>query len=1573
MGIPKFFRYISERWPMISQLIEGNDIPEFDNLYLDMNSILHTCTHGNDDDITKRMTEEEVFAKIFSYIDHLFQTIKPQKVFYMAIDGVAPRAKMNQQRARRFRTAMDAEHLLQKALKNGDPIPSGEPFDSNCITPGTEFMAKLTTNLKYFVHEKITTDSKWRDVQIIFSGHEVPGEGEHKIMDYIRKLRAQDNFDNNTRHCIYGLDADLIMLSLSAHAPHFALLREEVTFGRRSKQPTPLEQQNFYLLHISLLREYLELEFQEISDEMQFKYDFERILDDFILIMFVIGNDFLPNLPDLHLNKGAFPVILQTFKEALLHLDGYINEHGHINLPRLKVWLDYLSQFELMNFERKDIDVEWFNQQLENISLEGERKRARMGKKLLLKQQKKIVGVVKPWVLKVVNDTYPVDISDDKIPTIELSEDHIVENLPFLKEFAHELGLFVVHSKSKDKYYLKLDVDGINPNESEEDKNERISAIRKTIRRYQQAILVEDTEELDREQDLYNDRFETWKEKYYKDKMGFNFGHKTKKGKHSKKSIEETDATDASNESESKHLEEDSTLTEEDAHVDGEVTDVKRIDDGNKDVLTLTENYIEGLQWVLYYYYRGCPSWSWYFEYHYAPRISDLSKGIDKIIKFDLSTPFTPFQQLMAVLPERSKNLIPAVLRPLMYDPKSPILDFYPSEVELDKNGKTADWEAVVKISFVDQKRLVDAMAPYLEKLTPEEKKRNSFGKDLIYLFNPQVDNVYKSPLSGIFSDIEHNHCVEKEFTGNSMEGLKFKYGLLPDAKYGTELLAGFPTLMSIPFDNKLEYNESLVFQQPSRQQSMCLYVEDIYSKNNLTVEELGKRYLNKVIYTRWPYLREAKLLSISTGRKMLEFKEHTDSNGKNHFKIIERPCDNHEQRDYESQRRSMIREYKKRKAVILNDVKVIINVLPVTGLVRDEEGAYVKTFSSVPETYPLQMMVETVTNKDVRYMERPPLPIQEEFPENSKVIFLGDYAYGGETVIDGYSSEKRLKITVKKRFLQAEPMIGKERVKHDTKLVQYVPSYIVSKKLGINRLFLSRITSKFLIADIDGRRVDIGIPVKFESQHKKVLGYARRNTKGWEYSNITMNILREYRTRFPEFFNRLEKLGNDIPNISKMYPELPLKESAALLTEVRHWLRQITDNFVTVSLESDSLTKASIAEVENFIIANSAAIEQQSETKQLAKVPREAILNARESVSLLRAQKFDLGDRVIYVQDSGKVPLFSRGTVVGYTTLGTNLSIQVLFDHEIVAGNTFGGRLRTKRGIGLDSSFLLNITQRQYVYHSKASKKQNSAAAKHAKMNKEELLKRKQVHQQKKQIESENIRKKAAKDLLNVIQQKDGQTTSEEKKEKPANEEQEKLESLSKQGAESTQDGQNLPLPNTQVANSVFNAVLNQFDPSQQPMMGPGGIPQPMPQTLDPAGLPYHINNGPVPPMNMMPGMPPMGMPPHQMGMPMPMGPPPMGMPMGPPPNGAFPPPPMMNGNQNANAPKSNQNSKRRQRTRNFNKEDHRRKQEGRRNQNGQNKNEGGNKKTGEQGEAKAPRQNNKPKILKRQPESED
>jgi 5'-3' exoribonuclease 1 len=97
-------------------------------------------------------------------------------------------------------------------------------------------MVRLSQQLRYFVHKKITEDSNWQNVEVVLSGHEVPGEGEHKIMEYIRLSRAQPDYNPNVRHCLYGLDADLIMLGLLSHDPHFCLLREEVKFGPSRKK-----------------------------------------------------------------------------------------------------------------------------------------------------------------------------------------------------------------------------------------------------------------------------------------------------------------------------------------------------------------------------------------------------------------------------------------------------------------------------------------------------------------------------------------------------------------------------------------------------------------------------------------------------------------------------------------------------------------------------------------------------------------------------------------------------------------------------------------------------------------------------------------------------------------------------------------------------------------------------------------------------------------------------------------------------------------------------------------------------------------------------------------------------------------------------------------------------------------------------------------------------------------------------------------------------------------------------------------------------------------------------------------
>ena len=166
-GIPKMFRWLTDQYPAVNKrLNDGLGSPnapkQVDNFYLDMNGIIHPCTHGNADSIVI-LDETEMFKKIFMYTDRLFKLVKPKNVFYLAVDGVAPRAKMNQQRSRRFRSAKEAEDLMSNLVAQGQAPAQGVRFDSNCITPGTDFMLKLSLAMNRWIQYKMQTDPFWRD------------------------------------------------------------------------------------------------------------------------------------------------------------------------------------------------------------------------------------------------------------------------------------------------------------------------------------------------------------------------------------------------------------------------------------------------------------------------------------------------------------------------------------------------------------------------------------------------------------------------------------------------------------------------------------------------------------------------------------------------------------------------------------------------------------------------------------------------------------------------------------------------------------------------------------------------------------------------------------------------------------------------------------------------------------------------------------------------------------------------------------------------------------------------------------------------------------------------------------------------------------------------------------------------------------------------------------------------------------------------------------------------------------------------------------------------------------------
>jgi len=150
------FRWLTDQYPNINSRLNEGLPPDrhVDNFYLDMNGIIHPCTHGNNESEIVVMDETAMFKKIFGYVDRLYKIVRPRKLLYLAVDGVAPRAKMNQQRSRRFRASKEAEELSATILARDGYLPEGDKFNSNCITPGTDFMLKLSLAMKKWIEFK---------------------------------------------------------------------------------------------------------------------------------------------------------------------------------------------------------------------------------------------------------------------------------------------------------------------------------------------------------------------------------------------------------------------------------------------------------------------------------------------------------------------------------------------------------------------------------------------------------------------------------------------------------------------------------------------------------------------------------------------------------------------------------------------------------------------------------------------------------------------------------------------------------------------------------------------------------------------------------------------------------------------------------------------------------------------------------------------------------------------------------------------------------------------------------------------------------------------------------------------------------------------------------------------------------------------------------------------------------------------------------------------------------------------------------------------------------------------------
>lgn len=334
MGIPSYFSHIVKNHSQIikkySIFLQSNNVH---NLYLDSNSIIYDCyrimidTHNF---LTKSKFENELIQLICLKIESYIQIIKPSDTAFIAFDGVAPVAKMDQQRSRRFKS--NFEKKIMSKIKNDN---TNSIWDKTCITPGTEFMKKLNTGvLKFFKNKEIKYNMK----KIIISGPDHHGEGEHKLFEYIRTYKFQ-HYSKTT--IVYGLDADLIMLAINHLniCKHLYLFRETPEFIKSIDKS--LDPNESYILDIPYLSILLKNEMTNLTN-----YNHENILQDYIFICFMLGNDFLPHFPSLNIRTKGIQRLLNAYNNVIAKKKLYIIKKNEICWKNFKLFIEFLKTNE---------------------------------------------------------------------------------------------------------------------------------------------------------------------------------------------------------------------------------------------------------------------------------------------------------------------------------------------------------------------------------------------------------------------------------------------------------------------------------------------------------------------------------------------------------------------------------------------------------------------------------------------------------------------------------------------------------------------------------------------------------------------------------------------------------------------------------------------------------------------------------------------------------------------------------------------------------------------------------------------------------------------------------------------------------------------------------------------------------------------------------------------------------------------------------------------------------------------------------------------------------------------------
>lgn len=1091
-------------------------------------------------------------------------------------------------------------------------------------------MHRMAQHLRYFIAKRVAEEASWQNIEIIFSGPDVPGEGEHKIMEYIRCAKAEPDYYPNLRHCLYGLDADLILLGLLSHEPHFALLREEVLFGPASRKPRTLAQTRFFLMHLGLLRDYLDEEFRSYYASLDPAteglpmdyakapfphYSVERIIDDFILMTVFVGNDFLPGLPYLHIGENAIGIMFDAYKKVLYASGGnFMNNAGKIDFAQAALFLQELCYIEHDHFERSGAAIKV--------------KHANASRTISAAHKELYELIKKELIMNESCDSWSQD---------EESSPCTGKNKTFLWKLATDFGLTFNLDENRKLTLSK----GWNNDDASQSDDGKFIVDQVQLDKYESMVLEGKAAPVD--VDL-EDEFKKWKAEFYKEKL---------------------------------HLD-----TRNDPASLG----------------PLLNSYMTGIQWNMFYYYKGIVDWAWYYPFHYGPYLTDVAEAMKSFEcqPFEMGKPYAPLEQLLAVLPAGSAAHVPVPFADLMTSPYSPIIDFYPKDFEQDLNGKKSPWEAIVLIPFIDEDRLLASVETVLDQLNDDEKERNQYGSSTLFTHSGGETLQLAAPPRSRYTQLNGVPVSMVPYDLPVLEtDLSFKPELLP----GVKPLAGFPTLKNLPHRAHIDTVGIALFGgKPTNSTSLVLTVAEVSQfYAGKIVEAIAKELCGKRIYAAWPFLHEGIVVRLTDA--LFSY----DATSK-------KPLDEPELRDQSRVVIGMLEEHRKMMAVELGDVEVVIWLAPLTGMRRESDGSTRKAFAQAALPYPLQAVLPPeACIEDPRYLELAAKTVEQEYPVSSMAVYAGPEHFGALVRVTGHHNGG-IDLAIERRMpLAPEPSFPHKLAMDALHSEKYLPARTVADMLGLPQLFLSKITSGWYLFfgnDMD-KSSNVGLGLKFEGRGQRAVGYAKKGPTGWEFSQQAFQLIKDYRTAFPQLFAALlAKVNSQQTQAVDIFgPECSAKGALqAKMEPIRTWLKSRTETLRQVPIDTVLLDPVDVQAI-NAAWNTYKAAHRDIKTVELTGVSARLLRHEGMAQFIASAANsgeggFSVGDRVRYVgSGAAGIPFGVSGIVIGLDGMssGSQALAHILLDEPIIGvGKTLGGLCPQNHGISVSRRYLVNLNRGQ-------------------------------------------------------------------------------------------------------------------------------------------------------------------------------------------------------------------------------------------------------------------------------------